>query len=331
MTLTASPLNPTRSRLLTAAALLAVSFSAIAQTPTMIVVRAVPAKLKKGETTSALPPLTQADIKEVKINGKDAVVKGFNPVFKGPHVLQLMIVFDSMQMLGGNGQFDSIKKFVGSLPPNVEVGTGWMLQGKTVIAQAPTMDREAVYKTFIQKTREQAASPKNDNGNPYQCLRDLAAKWPNADPAKLRAVLVFTDGITRGNGQQQGGDQLNPDVDGASQSLQRSGIAPYPFFWLDYPPVDPNRNIGGQLEGQQNFSQLTADTGGEGLWEGQYAPGTFDPLLNKLYSTLESEAVLTVDDPQAPGKFARLDITSARDDIKISGPDGVTSGNVLKK
>ena len=90
-------------------------------------------------------------------------------------------------------------------------------------------------------------------------------------------------------------------------------------------------STGGQLEGQSNFSQLTANTGGEALYEGQFAPGTFDPLLNKLYSTLESAAVVTVDAPGGPGKFSRLDIKSSREDIKIFGPDSVMTGNVLKK
>lgn len=319
------------SRFLAASAAALLAFCAVApmlaQTPTMIVVRALPAKAKKGETTTALPPLTQADIAEVKIGGKPAPIKAFDPVLKGPHTLQLMILLDSMQMIGGNGQFDSIKKFINDMPSNVEVGLGYMLQSKVVVAQTFTTDRALVGAAMKQKTREEAANPKNDNGNPYSCLRELAAHWPQADPAKLRAVLMFTDGIIRNNGQSQGGDQLNPDVDGASQSLQRAGIIPYPFFWLDYPSI---HSVGGQLEGQTNFSQLTADTGGEPLYEGQFAPGTFDPLLNKLYSVLASEAVITVDAPGKPGKFTRLDIKAGRDDIKIFGPDSVMIGNVLK-
>jgi hypothetical protein len=195
----------------------------------------------------------------------------------------------------------------------------------------PTTDRDAVTKAFIRKTREEAANPKSDNGNPYQCLRDLAAHWPNADPAKLRGVLVFTDGIIRGNGQSQGGDQLNPDVDGASQLLEREGVLPFPFFYLDFPVVDGNRSEGGQLEGQTNFSQLAQATGGEALWDGQFSPGSFDPLLNKLYSVLQNSVVVTVTAPAKPGKQLRLDVASTKEDIKIFGPDQVTAGNVLMK
>ena len=45
--------------------------SASAQTPTMIVLRAMPAKAKKGETFKPLPAITQADIAEIKLGEVD--------------------------------------------------------------------------------------------------------------------------------------------------------------------------------------------------------------------------------------------------------------------
>lgn len=307
---------------------------ALAQTPTMLVLRAVPAKAKKGETNGALPPLVKSDISEVKIGGKTAEITAFDPLLKGPHTLQLLIVFDSMQMFGAQGQFDDVKRFVGDLPPNVEVGIGWLLQSHVKITAPFSKDRDSVYKAMVAQTREQAGNPKNDNGNPFSCLRDLAAHWPEPDPTKLRAVLVFTDGIIRNNAQSYdpSADQVNPDVAGASQSLQRAGIIPFPFYWLDPPPpIDPNRSEGGSLEGQQNFSQLVSDSGGAALYEGMFAPGTAGPLLNRLYQILQSSAVVTVNAPGAPGKFQRLDVKASRDDIRIDGPDSVMIGNVWKK
>jgi hypothetical protein len=307
---------------------------AIAQTPTMIVLRAAPAKSKKGDSASApLAPLVQADIAEIKIGGKTAPITGFTPLLKGPHVLQLMVLLDSMQMIGSTpGQFDEIKQLFTDLPSNVEIGVGYMLQGKAKIVQPFTTDRTLVGKALVAKTREEAGNPKNDNGNPFRCLADLAAHWPDGDPAKLRAVLLFTDGIIRNNSTgQDSTDQMNPDVAAASNNLQRSGVVPFPFFYLDVVTPDPNRSEGGQLEGQQNFSQLDDGTGGVGLYEGMFSPGSFAPLLNRLYSTLESEAVVTVTAPGGPGKNQRLDLKTSRDDIKLVGPDTVTAGNVIGK
>jgi hypothetical protein len=335
-----SPMH-TQSRFLSAALILAVTacvlllfFSvappAAAQTPTLIVMRAMPIKAKKSEAFPVQPLLVRSDIGEIRIGGKVAPITDFQPVLRGPHVLQLMVLLDSEQMLGTNpAQFTDIKQFFSDLPSNVEIGVGWLLQGRTVVVQPFTTDRDLAGKALIAKTRAEAANPKNDNGNPYSCLRDLVTKWPSADPAKLRAVLMFTDGITRSNGQPQSGDQMNPDVAGASQIMQRNGVVPYSFYWMDPIIPDPNRSEGGQLEGQQNFADLASETGGAALYEGLYAPGSFAPLLNRLYAILDSETVVTVNAPGKPGNFARLDVRSQRDDIKVFAPDGVTAGNTM--
>src|SRR5579884_1626728 len=108
--------------LLAVAALLmatpAITTSALAQTPTMLVLSAVPARSNNGGSSAPLPPLVKSDITEIKIGGKPADITGFDPLLKGPHTLQLMILFDSMQMLGAQGQFDDLKRFIGDLPPN---------------------------------------------------------------------------------------------------------------------------------------------------------------------------------------------------------------------
>jgi hypothetical protein len=312
----------------------AVAPAALAQTPTMIIVRAAPAKSKKGASANvAMAPLVQADIAEVRIGGKVAPVTAFDPVLKGTHKLQLMVLFDSMQMLGSDpNQFEEIKQFFHDLPPNVEIGVGWMLQGKVKVTQTFTPDRDLAGKALVAQTKEQAASTKNDNGNPFRCLADLASHWPDADPGVLRAVLMFTDGIIRNNSAGQDSlDQTNPDVSAASNNLQRASIVPYPFYYMDVVAPDPTRGEGGQLEGQQNFTQLDDGTGGAGLFEGMFAPGSFAPLLNRLYTVLQSEAVVTVNAPYPPNQFKRLDLKTGRDDISLAGPDNVTTGNVLGK
>jgi len=304
---------------------------AAAQTSTLIMVRAMPDKAKITENFAPLPELTKADIGQIKIGGKVAPVTDVQPLLNGPHVLQLMVLLDSEQMLGaGPGQFDSIKKFFHDMPSNVEIGVGWLLQGKVVVTQPFTTDHDLVGKALVAKTREEAADPKNDNGNPFSCLGYLARHWPSPNPGKLRAVLMFTDGIIRNNAQPQSGDQVDPNVLAAAAELEIASITPYPFFWQDPIVPDPNRSEGGELEGQENFAEMDAQTGGAGLFSGLFAPGSLDPLLSRLYTTLKSEVVLTVADPYKPGTRKVLDMKSTRDDIKLFGPDQVVAGNVLK-
>ncbi|MGD0889700.1 MAG: hypothetical protein ABR889_10665 [Acidobacteriaceae bacterium] len=312
---------------------LAVAPDTLAQTPTTIMMRAIPVRAKRGDNSTPLPPLTPADVAQIKIGGKIAPVISFTPLLKGPHVLQLMVLLDSNQMLGANGQFDELKTFLSSLPSNVEIGLGWLLQGQVKVVQDFTTDRDQVYKKLIPQTREQAANPKNDNGNPFACLRYLASHWPDADPAKLRAVLMFSDGIIRSN-SEVGGNMINSDASDAALKLERGSIVPYPFFWRDPIPAIPSPSqtaLGTALGGQDVLSQVVNDASGAALYDGLFAPASLTPLLRKLYSILDSESVVTVNAPDKPGKIATLDIKSARDDIKISVPEQVMTGNVPVK
>jgi hypothetical protein len=306
---------------------------AIAQTPTMIVLHAMPQGVKKGDGYPVQKALTQDEIGEIRLNHKPVPIVSVDPLLRGPHTLQIMVLFDSMQSIGGNGQFDSIKKFFDSMPPNVEIGVGWMLQSKVKVVQTLTTDRKLVDSDTVLKQHKlaEAANPQNANGNIYSCLRDLSAHWPGGnDPTKIRAILMFSDGLISSNAQAQGGDQLNPDVDGASQLMQRYGVLPYPFYYQDNPEPTGHPS-GGYLEGQEHYTQLVADTGGYALYEGQFSPGSFDPLLNRLYSELQNAVVVTVNSPDKPTKQESLDVASKRTGYKIFGPDTVTIGNTIKK
>jgi len=336
--LAARPRTRTQKRTRRIARLLAVAIGAMllvslagsvamAQDATAVPLRPVPAKTKKGQKRVGIvtTPLLQSDVAEVRIGGKPAEITAWTPLLNGTYGLQLVVLIDSMEQIGINEQFDDMKKLFVHLPANVEIAVGYLLQGKAKITQGFTTDRKLAGDAL--KEPQDTALAKNDNGNPFSCLRDLAAHWPNPDPKKLRAVLMITDGIIRNNNMAQGSDQLNPDVDAANQSLMRAGIMPFPFFYMD--PVPPQgRSEGGQLEGQTNFDQLTDGTLGQSLYDGQYAPATFDPLFERFYSVLNSMAVATV--ATKGSGFKTLDVKSSRDDIGIIGPDSVTLGNILK-
>ena len=229
------------ARVLAAAASVVLVFSmcggvAAAQDSTLVVLRPVPAKTKKGQKHVAIitTPIIQSDVAELKVGGKVVQITGWTPVLKGDYKLQLMVLLDSMEQLGVNEQFDDMKKLFNGLPPNVSIGVGYLLQGKAKITQTFTYDRKVAGDAL--KEPQDTTLSKNDNGSPYICLRDLANHWPDPDPHTLRAVLMFTDGINRYN-SFQGGDQDDPDVLSAAALLVRAGIMPFPFFYLD--PVTP--------------------------------------------------------------------------------------------
>lgn len=300
---------------------------AAAQTPTAIVLRPGPPKQKGQRNRRSqliTTPLKKEDVGEIKVGGKPVEITGWTPVMKGDYGLQLVVLMDSMEQIGVNEQFDDMRKLFDHMPDNVEIAVGYLLQGKAKITQGFTKDRKLAGDAL--KQPQDTTSPKNENGDPYQCLRDLAVHWPQPDPKKLRAVLMITDGIVRSNSFQSG-DQDDPDVLSASASMVRAGIMPFPFFYLD-PVVPQGRSEGGQMEGQNNFDVLTSTTGGFSLYEGQYAPGTFDPLLQKFFAVLQTMTVATVN--ISGSGYKQIDIKPANDSVGIVAPDGVTIGNVLK-
>ncbi len=156
-----------------------------AQTPTLIVVRAMPVKAKKAEDFPALPPLTNSDIGEVKIGGKTAPVTGFVPLLHGPHspVLQLMVLLDSEQMLGANGQFADIKQFFKDLPPNVEIGVGWLLQGD--VEGGPAVHHGP--RTRRQGTHRQRRGQKRQTRRTTMGIHFSASEtWPPTGPIPIQ-------------------------------------------------------------------------------------------------------------------------------------------------
>jgi hypothetical protein len=300
--------------------------SAIAQDSTLIVLRPMPAKVKKGQKHIPLitTPIVQSDVAEIRIGGQPVTITSWSPVLKGDFKLQLMVLLDSMEQLGINEQFDDMRKLFNGLPPNVSIGVGYLLQGHVRIVQDFTYDRKLAGDALVEP--KDTTESKNDNGSPYACLKDLANHWPEPDPKTLRAVLMFTDGINRYN-SFQGIDQDDPDVLSTAALLVRAGIMPFPFYYMD--PVTPqNRSEGGPLDGQTNFDLLASTTEGQALYEGQYAPATFDPLLNRFYSVLNSMAVATV--TTKGSGYKTIDVKSSREDIGVGAPDGVTLGNGLK-
>ncbi len=337
MTVTASSSSNTTPRTrgvlrLLALALLAFFFvtaaTDTAAAQTLLVLRPVAPSSKKDKKKKSAEVITtqlqKADIGEIKLGGKPAEVASLTPLLGGDYGLQFMVLIDSMEQIGINEQFDDIRKLFDHMPKNVEISVGYMLQGKVRLAQDFTTDRKLAGDAL--KVPQDTTSPKNDNGGPYNCLKYLANHWPQPDPKKLRAVLMITDGVNRYN-SFQGGDQDDPDVVSSAALLVRAGIMPFPFFYLD--PVTPQgRNEGGQMEGQANFDLLASTTQGAAIYQGMYAPATFDPLLQRLFSILNSMSVATIN--TSGNGFKQVDVKPSREDIGINAPDGVTLGNVLK-
>ena len=86
---------------------------AFAQTPTLIVVRAMPVKAKKSEVFRPHRRSRSPTSAKSRSAEKSPQSQTLCLLLMGPHspVLQLMVLLDSEQMLGSNGQFVDLKQF----------------------------------------------------------------------------------------------------------------------------------------------------------------------------------------------------------------------------
>jgi len=305
--------------------LFATGLTAAQDTSTLLVLRPRPKgvdrdkvrTLSPGEGANVVPSIISSQVTEIRIGGKPAPITSWTPLLNGPTKLQLVVLFDSQLRIGLGKQFDEIKTLFNSLPTNVEIAVGVMLQGRVVITQPYTTDRSLAGNALHLPTMEDALNPMKVSRG-LTCLRDLVVHWPDPDPKKVRAVLLFTNG-----------SGSFPPIE-----LERAGIVPFSVFYINlilendgvsyrFDPQTANVGYGGQ----DNLDYLARLTNGEALYYPQQITSTFTPLLYRFYSILSSEAVVTV---TAKGSgLQRLDIKSNNDEIKIVGPDQVMIGNEI--
>jgi hypothetical protein len=296
--------------------------AAAQETSTLLVLRPI-AKAKNADPAKEMAPVAQADVSEIKIGGKAATITAWTPLLNGPTTLQLVVLFDSQERIGADRQFDAIKSMFNSLPGNVEIAVGSLLQGKAQIRQPFTTDRTLAGNALHMPSMEDVLNPKNNNGNPYYCLHDLAAHWPDPDPKKVRAVLVFTDGIFISGGNGYGLQAMEIAI----EDLIRAGVAPFSIFYLDHGSMNASVENAMIMSGQDELDELARSTNGQALYIPHALTTTagFVPLLHRFTSILKSEAVVTVTVKGAG--LQRLDIKSANEGIKVAGPDEVVIGN----
>ena len=119
--------------------------------------------------TEVAPNISQQDL-GVKVNGKDSNITGWTPLRGAEDRLELVVLIDSSAHNLGR-QFDEIKHFVQSLPPNTQVGIGYMENGRAAMAGPLSSDHAQVLQNLH--------LPTGTSSSPYFCLSDLAKNWPS--------------------------------------------------------------------------------------------------------------------------------------------------------
>lgn len=277
---------------------------AVPGVPVNIVVTLEP---RRGKT---IPAVEQGDI--AVFEGKDRrPVTALTPAGQSP--MQLLLLIDDSARGTFDTEIPTLKQFLTSLPPAVEVGIAYMRNGMASFTQNFTPDHAAAANAI-----RLSLGPGGADVSPYDSLNDAVKKWPQA-AATRKEVIMISSGI-----EALGGGYYpdNPYVNAGIQSAQKAGIVVYTIY---QPSVGHFGHSFWRTTWGQNFlSQLSDETGGEFYAIGFTSPVDYSPFLQQILDAMQHQYVLTFDArPEKKSGIQPIRVTVLEKDASIAAPDKV--------
>lgn len=267
------------------------------------------AKSKKSDTLTDVP----AQSIKVEVDRKPQQVIGWKPYRGNNSALQLVVLMDESSRSIVSLQLVELKKFLLSLPPNVQVAVGYMMNGQPNLLQNLTTDHQAVANSL-----RLPMGINSINGSPYFCISALARAWPGRDPAVRREVLMVTDGLDPY--EPRTFDPNDPYVLAAMSDAQNAGIVVYSIYFRGVGRF--SSNVWGVDVGQNYLTELCDATGGMVYTEGLIDPVSFQPFLKDLLVKLQNQyEVKFVTTPRKGLQYFKVETTLR--DIKLDAPQDV--------
>jgi hypothetical protein len=208
-------------------------------------------------------------------------------------------MFDDSARSSFDTELPTLKQFINSLPPNFEVGVGYMRNGMTQLTSQFTRDHTAAADSI-----RVTLGPGGADVSPYDSLQDAIKHWPTSQ-AERREVIMISSGI---EGLGGGFAPDNPYVNAGIQAAQKAGVVVYTIY---SPSVGHEGHSFWRANWGQNFlSQLSDETGGESYFIGFGSPVSFGPFLQDFMERQHHQFMLTF--------LARLEKKSGLQPIKVS-------------
>lgn len=233
------------------------------------------------------PNVTQQDLQQVKVNGKQATVTGWRALRGPQNAVELVILIDDSARSSLGRQLEDIQAFVRSLPPNIKAGIAYMQNGRAVFSGPLSTDHEQV----LHSLRLPLGGAGLDS-SAYFCLSDLAQKWPSQDRGVRREVVMVTDGIDYYNRRF---DPDDPYVLASVKDAVKAGLIVYSIYWEDEGRID--RTVWGNNAGQSLLTEVDEATGGANFWSGMGNPVSFQPYFDDLSRRLRNQYELSFTAP----------------------------------
>ena len=273
--------------------------------PTNIVVTLEP---KHGKT---IPPIEMADI-TVRQGKEHSPITGFTPLAGADK--QLLLLIDDCAQVTFDAEIQSLKQFVGALPPNFEVAVAYMRDGVAdYTTQGFTRDHAAAANSI-----RVALGPGGADVSPYDSLTDAIHKWPQSG-GQRKEVLMISSGI---EGLGGGYTPDNPYVNAGIESAIKAGVVVYTIY---SPSVGHFGHSMWRTSWGQNFlSQLSDETGGESYYIGFGAPVSFAPYLQEFLDAQEHQYLVSFTArPEKKSGMQPIKVSIDNKDASVAAPDKV--------
>ena len=219
----------------------------------------------------------------IKVNGKDTKVTNLESLRSATDPIELVVLIDSSARTSLGRQFEDIEQFVNTLPPNVRVTIGYMMNGNSNLTGPFTADHAAVLRGL-----HLPIGGAGVDGSPYFCLSDLAKRWPSRETNVRREVVMVTDGVDE---YERRYDPEDPYVQAAINDALRAHLVVYSIYWTNRGRFD--RSMYANNAGQNLLLAVTQATGGKSFWEGMGNPVSFQPYFEELTRRFKNQYELS--------------------------------------
>ncbi|MHB1022195.1 MAG: hypothetical protein ACYC46_03365 [Acidobacteriaceae bacterium] len=269
------------------------------------------------------PPIIQREDVQIKVDGKRVQITGWTPLLGKGKTVQLVFVMDDGLRNSIGRQLGDIRDFFMALPPSVQIGVGYMQNGRVLMPGGFTTDHAAAVQVLRTPIGEGGIS-----ASPYFCVSDLVKHWPGAETASGRAatkiILMITNGVDPYNGINPM-NQQSPYVDAAVRDAQTAGIPVFSIYFADRGRM--NSTGWANMSGQSYLAEISEGTGARSYYQGSWDPVSFTPYFNEFRQDLAHMYLATF---PAKGKgLLQLKVSTELHHVKLSAPQVVNVGTMI--
>jgi hypothetical protein len=248
---------------------------------------------------------------QIEVNGKQSQVTSWLPLRGTDAGVELILLIDDGARTSLGREFDDIRQFVQSLPPNVKLTFAYMQNGRAALSGPFTSDHAKALKEL-----HLPIGAPGQSASPYFCLSDLAKSWPSNDRNARREVIMITDGVDYYHLQY---DPEDPYVQAAIQDSVRANLVVYSIYWRNTGPAD--RSWYENNAGQNLLLEVADSTGGTCYWIGFGNPVSLQPYFEDFSRRLNNQYELGFTAPlHGKPEVASLKVKVTAPDVKVTAP-----------